>query len=199
MATGQGLRERKRAASRAFTVEAALRLFAEHGYENVTVADICTAADIAPRTFFRYFATKEELLAEPARVMAARIREIFAVAPLELDDAAVLSLALRDLGDYVLEHREQLVVLQDAAVQASRVSPHLRLADRERRLATDLVNRAMSPGGQMREPDWRTRLLVAQGLAALRIWMQDVLDPAEASSPRPADDPMAHLGEILAS
>nr|WP_269326527.1 TetR family transcriptional regulator [Kineosporia mesophila] len=176
-----------------------MRLFAEHGYENVTVADICAAADIAPRTFFRYFATKEELLAEPARVMAARIREIFAVAPLELDDAAVLSLALRDLGDYVLEHREQLVVLQDAAAQASRVSPHLRLADRERRLATDLVNRAMSPGGKVQEPDWRTRLLVAQGLAALRIWMQDVLDPLEASSPPPAADPMAHLGEILAS
>ncbi|GAB6901699.1 TetR/AcrR family transcriptional regulator [Kineosporia succinea] len=192
--TGEGLRERKRAASRAQTVQAALRLFSEHGYESVTVADICGAAEIAPRTFFRYFATKEDLLAEPARAMATRMREIFAVAPLELDEASVFALALRDLAEYVLEHRPALAAFHHAAAQADRVSPHLRLADRERQLASDLVNRAVPPGGPLRPADWRTRLMVAQGLAGFRVWMLDVLDTQTR-----VDDPLDHLGEILSA
>ena len=56
------LRERKRARTRQALVEAAVDLFERHGYERTTIADIAAAADIGTRTFFSYFATKEELL-----------------------------------------------------------------------------------------------------------------------------------------
>jgi AcrR family transcriptional regulator len=56
------LRERKRARTRQALVEAAVDLFERNGYERTTVAEIAAAADIGTRTFFSYFASKEELL-----------------------------------------------------------------------------------------------------------------------------------------
>jgi AcrR family transcriptional regulator len=58
----QGLRDRKKQRTREQIIEAAMGLFAERGYHATTITDIATAADVAPRTFFSYFPSKEAVV-----------------------------------------------------------------------------------------------------------------------------------------
>lgn len=56
-----GLRERKRARTRALIADSAMTLFAQRGFDRVTVADVAATAELAVTTVFNYFPTKEDL------------------------------------------------------------------------------------------------------------------------------------------
>jgi AcrR family transcriptional regulator len=58
----EGLRERKKRATREAIAAAARRLFAERGFDAVTVAEVARAADVAEKTVFNHFPTKEDLV-----------------------------------------------------------------------------------------------------------------------------------------
>ena len=94
-----GLRERKKARTRASLREHALRLFREQGYQATTVEQIAAAAEVSPSTFFRYFPTKEDVVLQDdmdTRMVAAFERQPPAVSPI----AAVRAAAREMLASY---------------------------------------------------------------------------------------------------
>jgi AcrR family transcriptional regulator len=62
--TEAGLRERKKAHTRRVIADAAARLFAERGYEQVAVSDVAREADVSEQTVYNYFQTKEQLVTD---------------------------------------------------------------------------------------------------------------------------------------
>jgi AcrR family transcriptional regulator len=68
MSTELGLRARKKEHTRRVIGDAAAQLFAERGFDAVTVADVARAADVSEGTVFNYFSTKEDLFYDQMEV-----------------------------------------------------------------------------------------------------------------------------------
>jgi len=81
----RGLRERKRLATRRSIERSALALVAERGLDKVTVDEISHRADVSPRTFFNYFASKESALVgdAPELLDEAAVEEYISAGPEE--------------------------------------------------------------------------------------------------------------------
>src|SRR5205814_3025986 len=89
-----GRRERKKLETRQALEQAAMRLFGEQGYEQTTVEEIAEAADVAVRTFFRYFQSKQDVLfGDVAHDLTGRIRAHLAHQPDSLSPVAAVAAA----------------------------------------------------------------------------------------------------------
>ena len=118
-----GLRERKKAKTRAAIQRHALRLFREQGYSATTVDQIAAAAEISPSTFFRYFPTKEEtVLYDPfdPLLIAAALAQPAELSPIGALRATVEVIREQLSGEaWEQERQRQLLVFRE---------PELRLA-----------------------------------------------------------------------
>ncbi|MCE6997244.1 TetR family transcriptional regulator [Saccharothrix sp. S26] len=90
----EGLRDRKKRQTRRALGHAAVRLVAERGLDHVTVEDISAAADVSPRTFFNYFASKEDAVLGPDPDAGPRMRARVLSQPARLSAAAAVREAL---------------------------------------------------------------------------------------------------------
>jgi AcrR family transcriptional regulator len=98
----EGRRERKKQRTRDALIEAAMELFAAKGYERTAVHEITDAVDVSERTFFRYFASKEDLALSFVRDGAATFAAALAARPPEEEPLtaarAAFHISLRELA-----------------------------------------------------------------------------------------------------
>ncbi|MEV8377202.1 TetR/AcrR family transcriptional regulator [Kribbella sp. NPDC056861] len=89
----QGLRERKKAEQRERIADIAARLFAEHGYDGVSVLDVARTANVSDQTIYNYFPAKHDLVLD----RADEFRDLYGQAVLARTDGASPADALRPL------------------------------------------------------------------------------------------------------
>jgi AcrR family transcriptional regulator len=117
----QGLRERKKARTRASLREHALRLFREHGYTATTVEQIAAAAEVSPSTFFRYFPTKEDVILQDD--MDVRMLEAFQRQPEGMGVIAAIRAATREA---MASYTEDDMALIQESTQLTITVPEIR-------------------------------------------------------------------------
>src|SRR5882762_7447699 len=91
-----GLRERKKERTRQHIAESAARLFAQRGYEKVSVTDVAREAEVAEQTVYNYFPTKEQLVIDRDQLVQDRLDELIRSRPASMTPAAAVR-------DFVLE------------------------------------------------------------------------------------------------
>ena len=91
-----GLRELKKARTRQLIAETAARLFAERGYEHVSVADVARAAEVAEQTVYNYFPVKEKLVTDREEQVQDRLCDLIRSRPPAVTPAAAIR-------DFVME------------------------------------------------------------------------------------------------
>lgn len=187
--SGGGLRERKKAKTRAEMQRQALRLFREQGYGATTTSQIAAAAEVSESTFFRYFPAKEDVVFwddfDPL------IFEAFRAQPPEVGAIRALRRAIHDVLDRASAAertglRERLELLLSVpplrAALVDRIDGPMRL------LAAALAERA---GRRPEDPAVRAAAgaLIGVGLSAMFAAAED----PEADLIRLLDEGMAQL------
>ncbi len=110
-----GLRERKKARTKATIQREALRLFSDHGYAETSIEQIADAAEISPSTFFRYFPTKEEVVLTD--FMDERVVEAFRTAPSSYGPTAALRHAIEHVMTDIDAETLELETLRNALIR----------------------------------------------------------------------------------
>lgn len=143
-------------------------MFADRGFDAVTVEDIAAEVDVSPRTFYRYFATKEDLLLDDLSLALDVLRESFLAQPPELAPMAALRAALLQVS----ESYEGLAGLKLKRARIVEATPSLLVRQAERQTAWEQVlaplvaERLGDPPGP---PSMRAQVIASCALAALRV------------------------------
>jgi AcrR family transcriptional regulator len=167
------LRERKKRLAQATIEETALRLFQQQGYEQTSIQDIADAVMMSSRTFFRYFASKEEVLFGPMRaVLSDGLRFLQRVAPTESPHAALRATFGYLASRYQQERASFLIRYQVAMQSPSVASMYLyTLLETEPALCDALCSRLEAATNRH-----EIRFLVALYITALRVALQEWLE-----------------------
>jgi AcrR family transcriptional regulator len=176
-----GLRERKKARTREALQDAAMERFSRQGFDGTTVEEIAEACEVSPRTFFRYFPTKEDVLFADGEVRRERLLEVIAARPVDEPAFGALRAAMRTLADDYRDDREALV----RRFRIVAASPHLQAYKAEHQHGWEsavvdvLDRRAVAQQATVARDE--LQLVTAVSTAALRValdaWVADPSAP----------------------
>jgi AcrR family transcriptional regulator len=190
--TDAGLRERKKQRTREAIVDAALRLFDERGFEETTIADIAEAADIAPRTFFGYFPSKEDV--------------VFADFPADFDALAERlrgrdedETAIDALRAFIAEVLEQAELADERELCRKRIIKQSEALDAHRRALMgrmeDMLAEAVARDFGNRPGDLRPPMIASAAVAALG--SLDKTGISDLDSPPTKEEALAMIDQAL--
>jgi AcrR family transcriptional regulator len=161
-----GLRERKKTQTRQQLQQAALTLFREHGFDNVTTDDIAAAVDVSKTTFYRYFTSKDDVLLGNVADGVAAIRAALAERPA---DEPVLTAVRRAVATVVTasDVPRDVLLLRGRII---RTSPSLIARNLEQQSAWEhvIAEFVRSRLPKRRSADLEARVVAANVIATMR-------------------------------
>jgi AcrR family transcriptional regulator len=170
-----GRRERKKKQTREALESTALRLFKKKGYDRTTIEDITEAVDVSPRTFFRYFDSKEAVLFGDWREMADFLYNAIKSRPLNESPLVTLIEVGRELAEWDKTRESRLMLIKKLAADSKRIGDYERnviYPEFEKVVSEALAERM----GVDPADDPRPELLAAVGVAAWttarRMWVE---------------------------
>jgi AcrR family transcriptional regulator len=159
-----GLRERKKLRTRAELSDAAFRLFAERGFDETTIEDIVEQVEVSPRTFFRYFDSKEDVVIGFFDDLGLELRAMLAGRPSDEPSFTALRAALRTLIDLYEERQDRVVAAKRLAHETPSI--RARLLDKHARWENGVTEELVTRSGGAPSLEPQMRLLAAVALAA---------------------------------
>jgi len=153
-------------------LEAALNLFSANGYDDTTTDQIAECAGVSPRTFFRYFPTKESVLFFGEYDFIDAVSGVYLAQPDSLSDLEAMASSFALLAPGLKRIRKRIAQYHEA------VASSLVLLGRERRnheANTETVAKVIAERRQLPTPDDECRLLASIGMLlvvrALNRWL----------------------------
>ncbi|GAA2714721.1 TetR family transcriptional regulator [Streptomyces luteosporeus] len=199
-----GLRERKKRRTRDALIRSALELIARQGYERTTVDEIAAAADVSQRTFFRYFAGKEEVALSVQRMVEEHFFEAVCARPAAESPLTALRTAVLASWDTIDQAIASVVPLElhVATFRTVQETPQLLAAqlrmsaELEDRLTAEIARREGMPAD-----DPRPRIIVAAFGGVMREVVKrwgDLLGSDKEAFRRVTAGYLDHIGPALA-
>jgi AcrR family transcriptional regulator len=183
-----GLRERKKQQTRDTISRVALQLFADRGYDQTTLAEIAEAANIAPRTIFAYFQSKEDILFCHEASSYEQLKRTLEERPPGSTTVDALREFISTIAapDDLTKLRKQII----SSNETLRLSMHARSAPMEELIAASVAKDLDAPPGDIRPP------LIAASVRAAFTAARERTE-AESGDPITHEQAMGIIDEVL--
>jgi AcrR family transcriptional regulator len=166
---GTGLRERKKAETRAALQDATLRLAARHGIDKVSIEAIADAVGVSPRTFFNYFPSKEDAIVGMSPTVPSPVVDLLRERPADEAPLAALRSALKGSVERLQEDPERWMARRQLVQRHPELAARYaaRLAQVEQDLVIEIARRLdLDP-----DHDLYPGTVVGAAMAAVRVAM----------------------------